>query len=144
MNPDQAVLTAEATDGRSWTVVRRIVVSGLIVFAVVQPAINLLSHPLDGRGLFQVIGAGVLAGLICWRLNSRELGSYPVPWLSLAVILTLGIALFALGGTNWIAALAVTAAAFGTVRNHLSAAIQKLGARNRAEAVDIAQRKGWL
>ncbi len=32
----------------------------------------------------------------------------------------------------------------GTVRNHLSAAIQKLGARNRAEAVDIAQRKGWL
>jgi two-component system, NarL family, response regulator DesR len=32
----------------------------------------------------------------------------------------------------------------GTVRNHLSAAIQKLGARNRAEAVEIAQRKGWL
>jgi two-component system response regulator DesR len=32
----------------------------------------------------------------------------------------------------------------GTVRNHLSAAIQKLEARNRAEAVQIAQRKGWL
>jgi len=32
----------------------------------------------------------------------------------------------------------------GTVRNHLSAAIQKLGARNRAEAVAIADRKGWL
>ncbi len=32
----------------------------------------------------------------------------------------------------------------GTVRNHLSAAIQKLGARNRAEAVQIAQRKGWM
>jgi two-component system, NarL family, response regulator DesR len=32
----------------------------------------------------------------------------------------------------------------GTVRNHLSAAIQKLGARNRAEAVQMAQRKGWL
>ncbi len=32
----------------------------------------------------------------------------------------------------------------GTVRNHLSAAIQKLGARNRAEAVQTAQRKGWL
>lgn len=32
----------------------------------------------------------------------------------------------------------------GTVRNHLSAAIQKLGARNRAEAVQIAQQKGWL
>ncbi len=32
----------------------------------------------------------------------------------------------------------------GTVRNHLSAAIQKLGARNRAEAVDMALQKGWL
>ena len=32
----------------------------------------------------------------------------------------------------------------GTVRNHLSAAIQKLDARNRGEAVQIAQQKGWL
>lgn len=32
----------------------------------------------------------------------------------------------------------------GTVRNHLSAAIQKLGARTRAEAVHIAKERGWL
>jgi two-component system response regulator DesR len=32
----------------------------------------------------------------------------------------------------------------GTIRNHLSAAIQKVGARNRAEAVRIAQEQGWL
>jgi len=32
----------------------------------------------------------------------------------------------------------------GTVRNHLSAAIQKVGARNRAEAARIADEKGWL
>lgn len=32
----------------------------------------------------------------------------------------------------------------GTVRNHLSSAIQKIGVRNRAEAVLLAQRKGWL
>jgi two-component system response regulator DesR len=32
----------------------------------------------------------------------------------------------------------------GTVRNHLSAAIQKVGARNRAEAARIAGEKGWL
>ncbi len=32
----------------------------------------------------------------------------------------------------------------GTVRNHLSAAIQKTGARNRAEAARIALEKGWL
>jgi len=32
----------------------------------------------------------------------------------------------------------------GTVRNHLSAAIQKLGAQNRVEAARLAQAKGWL
>lgn len=32
----------------------------------------------------------------------------------------------------------------GTVRNHLSAAIQKLNAGNRAEAARIAEEKGWL
>lgn len=32
----------------------------------------------------------------------------------------------------------------GTVRNHLSEAIQKLGARNRVEAARIAQQRGWL
>jgi two-component system, NarL family, response regulator DesR len=32
----------------------------------------------------------------------------------------------------------------GTVRNYLSSAMQKLGARTRAEAVRIAEEKGWL
>ncbi|HEU5439775.1 MAG TPA: response regulator transcription factor [Ktedonobacterales bacterium] len=32
----------------------------------------------------------------------------------------------------------------GTVRNYLSMAMQKLGARNRVEAARIAEEKGWL
>lgn len=32
----------------------------------------------------------------------------------------------------------------GTVRNHLSAAMQKLGTRNRMEAARLAEQKGWL
>ena len=32
----------------------------------------------------------------------------------------------------------------GTVRNYLSSAIHKLGARNRAEAIATAEEKGWL
>ena len=32
----------------------------------------------------------------------------------------------------------------GTVRNYLSAAIRKLGVRNRREAIELANDKGWL
>ena len=32
----------------------------------------------------------------------------------------------------------------GTVRNHLSVAMQKLGAQNRMEAARLAEQKGWL
>jgi two-component system response regulator DesR len=32
----------------------------------------------------------------------------------------------------------------GTVRNHLSSVMQKLDARNRAEALKLADEKGWL
>jgi two-component system response regulator DesR len=32
----------------------------------------------------------------------------------------------------------------GTVRNYLSSAIRKVGARNRREAIDLATEKGWL
>ncbi len=32
----------------------------------------------------------------------------------------------------------------GTVRNYLSSAISKLGARNRTEAVATARERGWL
>lgn len=32
----------------------------------------------------------------------------------------------------------------GTVRNHLSTAMQKLGAQNRIEAARLAEQKGWL
>ena len=32
----------------------------------------------------------------------------------------------------------------GTVRNHLSAAMAKLGAHNRAEALRMAEQRGWL
>ena len=32
----------------------------------------------------------------------------------------------------------------GTVRNYLSSAIGKLGARNRTEAIQTAEARGWL
>ncbi|WP_338700172.1 response regulator transcription factor [Streptomyces sp. Q6] len=47
------------------------------------------------------------------------------------------------GSTNAELALALNLSQ-GTVRNYLSVAIQKLAVRNRAEAVRVAQEKGWL
>ncbi len=47
------------------------------------------------------------------------------------------------GGTNAEIA-AVLHLSHGTVRNYLSTAIQKTGARNRADAARIAHEKGWL
>jgi two-component system response regulator DesR len=32
----------------------------------------------------------------------------------------------------------------GTVRNHISSALQKLDARNRGDAIRIAEERGWL
>ena len=32
----------------------------------------------------------------------------------------------------------------GTTRNHLSAIMQKLGARSRIDAIRVAEEKGWL
>jgi two-component system response regulator DesR len=50
----------------------------------------------------------------------------------------------ALGGAS-IAAIAIQLSlSEGTVRNHLSATIQKLGVRNRMEAARLAEQKGWL
>jgi hypothetical protein len=50
---------------------RRAVVSGLIAFAPLQPAVSLLGQPLDGRRSFQVIGAVVLAVLVCGPQRAR-------------------------------------------------------------------------
>lgn len=50
----------------------------------------------------------------------------------------------AAGGASSAAIAAVVFLSEGTVRNHLSAAIGKLGAGSRAEAVRIATDNGWL
>ncbi|MBF6614309.1 MAG: response regulator transcription factor [Chloroflexi bacterium] len=50
----------------------------------------------------------------------------------------------ALSGASLAAITAQLSLSEGTVRNHLSVAMQKLGARNRMEAAHRAEQKGWL
>lgn len=53
--------------------------------------------------------------------------------------------LVAAGGGETVAGIArALVLSEGTVRNHLSSAIGKAGARNRAEAIRTAERNGWL
>ena len=47
-------------------------------------------------------------------------------------------------GLSTAAVAATLALSDGTVRNYLSEAISKLGARNRVEAANLARAKGWL
>jgi len=49
-----------------------------------------------------------------------------------------------LGGASIADIAAVLSLSEGTVRNHLSTAIQKLGVHNRMEAARLAEQKGWL
>jgi two-component system response regulator DesR len=49
-----------------------------------------------------------------------------------------------LGGASIAAIAAQLYLSEGTVRNHLSTAIQKLEAQNRMEAARLAEEKGWL
>ena len=48
------------------------------------------------------------------------------------------------GGASIAAIATQLALSEGTIRNHLSAAIQKLGVHNRIEAARLAEQKGWL
>ncbi len=48
------------------------------------------------------------------------------------------------GGATIVDVAAMLYLSEGTVRNYLSTAIKKLGARNRVEAARLAERKGWL
>jgi two-component system response regulator DesR len=50
----------------------------------------------------------------------------------------------ALGGASIAAIATQLSLSEGTVRNHLSAAIQKLGVYNRIEAARLAEQRGWL
>ena len=61
------------------------------------------------------------------------------------VVTPVGSQASATGPADWVAEIArALHLSEGTVRNHLSAAIGKTGARNRADAARIADQNGWL
>ena len=94
---------------------RRAILTLVIAFVLLQPTIRLLTHPPTASDWFQVTAAIVLNGLILWKVWVNRPGAQRTPWLVLAIILVLAIALFVAGGKSgdWIPALALAAAMCG-------------------------------
>lgn len=94
---------------------RRAILSLIIAFVLLQPTVRLLSHPLTASDWFQVTAAFVLVGLTLWKVWVNDPGAQRTPWLILAIILVLAIALSVAGGKSgdWIPALAFAAAMCG-------------------------------
>jgi two-component system, NarL family, sensor histidine kinase DesK len=95
---------------------RRLLVSVLILFVLLSPAIQVLSNrsvPLGPRW-FLVAGSVVFVIItyVFWVAPSAP-SVRPAPWVIMTVIVALAVALFAVGGMNWLAVLAVGAGVCG-------------------------------
>lgn len=98
--------------------VRQVVISAIICFFVLVPAVSGAIRRPGPATLFMLVGSVAFIGLAA-QLILRPGFSYgracPTPWLRLAVIMALGITLFIVGGGEpWLVILALTAATWGS------------------------------
>jgi two-component system, NarL family, sensor histidine kinase DesK len=95
---------------------RRIVIALIILLVLLSPAVREFTQqnvPIGERWF-------LLAGSVVFVIITYAFGFAPPapwirapPWVALAAIIALAIALFAVGGTNWLAVLAAAAGASG-------------------------------
>src|ERR1700733_5951895 len=97
--------------------VRRSVISLIAAAVLLSPLAHLLQKPLTGTSWFLMSGSIVFVGLVLWQVWALGEGGAGArtPWLTLAGIVGLAIALFVVGGQEgaWIPALAFAAALCG-------------------------------
>jgi two-component system, NarL family, sensor histidine kinase DesK len=107
-------LPVYADDGDGAWLARRLVLGVLIVIALLGPTAHLLSHRLTPSGWFQ-LGAVIALGALTRLLIMTGRHGRRLPWPYLVAIVAVAIALFVAGGKSgeWIAALAIAAAACG-------------------------------
>lgn len=105
-------------DMSSWQRQRRRFIGIMVAAFVLSPAVSLVAnHGFAGRALFLLPGAMVFVLAISRGpftvSDLAAAGLWRRGWLVLIVVL--GAALFVVGGTNWLVALACAAAVFGTL-----------------------------
>jgi two-component system sensor histidine kinase DesK len=110
--------------------VRQVVISALICFFVLVPAVSGVLRRASPASVFMLVGALAFIGLVGLLILRRSFAygrTDRPPWPRLAVSTALGIALFVVGGSeNWIVILALAAATCGSFTE--TARPAKLGA----------------
>ena len=104
------------TEDRHLSQLRNLAIRAIIGFAILAPAIGQLGQHGAASGLkWFLFGGSLVFAALTWVfvVGTGPPGDKPVPWIALVVIVGLGIALFIVGKENWLAILAVAAAACG-------------------------------
>jgi two-component system sensor histidine kinase DesK len=115
MTRSSAIGPDDAED-RHLNLFRHLAMRAIIGFAILAPAIGQLGHHGAAPGLrWFLFGGSIVFAALTWFfvVGTGPPGDMPVPWIPLIVIVGLGITLFIVGQENWLAVLAVTAAACG-------------------------------
>jgi len=100
-------------DGLRASSAGKVLIGLFVAIVLLQPALPLLRRMPTGLQWFQLTGVIALVVMVIWRVNVTGARAERTPWLALLAILALAIALFAIGGLNWLATLAVAAGICG-------------------------------
>jgi two-component system sensor histidine kinase DesK len=93
---------------------RRLSILAVITYALLVPAVSAVAHRVTPASVFLLAGSLVFIPLVSFvAIGPAGQHDGTVPWAWLAVITVLGVALFEVGGGNWLTILAITAAACG-------------------------------
>jgi two-component system sensor histidine kinase DesK len=94
---------------------RKLLLSAFVTYFLLAPAISDVIQHVTAATAFVATASIVFTGIVGWRVVLRARpGLDGTPWASLAVIVALAIAIFAVGhGLSWLIVLAIAAAACG-------------------------------
>jgi two-component system, NarL family, sensor histidine kinase DesK len=95
---------------------RRLVITVIVLFVLLSPAIHAFTdHSTSTAARWFLLAGGVVfvAAFYAFGIAPGAPALRPAPWVFIALIVGLAVTLFIVGGLNWLACLAVGAAAGG-------------------------------
>ncbi len=128
--PDQPAIPADGDDrgllSAPTTLLRRVIVGVIVAYFLLGPVVSAVARDATAQNIFLLVGALVFLGLLASLVAAVEqlAAAQQAPWIRLAVVVSLAIALFLTAGKeNWIIVLALAAAACGRFTATLRPAI---------------------